>query len=216
MNMKNKSLIEKIWSIPPREDRLEYLNRGPLAWLHAHKRAHREDPDYFISTLLLRNSMILSYAFAMLVFFWALLFFSDAFSEQTPLFHFCRERVIVASPFSIAMIFYYYKLYVKNVDTDKYNPLIMRETGERIPNSLVLVMILPVILLAVLLPHIFAYSIYRTETLSFLATYYNSYIFSFITLLIWGLINGGTIFLSVESLIVLKRHVHEYRLKKGE
>lgn len=214
--MKEKRFINKLWSLPPREERLSYLNKGPMAWLHIHDISYRENPDYFIATTLLRNSIMLSYIIAALVFIWALLFFSDDLSEQIPLFHFCRERVIVASPFSIAMIFYYYKLYVKNVDTDKYNPLIVRETGERTPNSLVFVMFLPVLLLAVLLPHLFAYSIYRTEFLSFLVTYYNSYIYSFITLLFWGLINSGAIFLSFLALIVLKRHVHEYRLKKGK
>jgi hypothetical protein len=214
--MDKNALIEKLWSIPPREDRLEYLNRGPLVWLHLQDMPYRENPDCFIATTLLRNSIILSYAIAALVFFWALFFFNDDLSEKIPLFHFCRERVIVASPFSIAMIIYYYKLYIKNVDTDKFNPLIIRETGERAPNSLVAVMILPITLLGVLLPHVFAYSIYRTETLSFLENYYNSYIFSFSTLFIWGCLNSVCIFVSYVFLIVIKRYMHEYRLKKGE
>jgi len=194
-----------IFTLPVREERIKNLSKGVLAWLHVSKKEYRYDPDNYILTQVFRNVMKASFLVSLLV-----LGLVVSGKSSNTLFYGYREYLSILGPITIAIPIYYFQLYKKNVDSVKYNPLIIRETGEPIPNTFLSFFILPLSLAVMLVPSYFAYYVYDTETLSYLETFYDSFIFLYLTMSIWVLINSAMAFLCILSLIMIARITNQY------
>ena len=200
-----------IFILPVREERIKNLSKGLLAWLHVSKKEYRYDPDNYILTLVFRNTMKVSFLVSLLV-----LGLVVASKSSNTLFYQYRGYLSVWAPITIAIPIYYYQLYKKNVDAVKYNPLIIRETGEAIPNTFLSFFIFPLSLAVMLMPSFFAYHVYDTATLSYLELFYNSFIFLFLTMSIWVLINSAMAFLCFLSLIMIIKISNQYVTDKDK
>ncbi len=196
-----------LFVIPPREDRAKILNNGVLSWVHVSNKEYRYDPDSYIFTQAFRSAIKISFVISLLVL--SLVFTTE--SDEN-LFHDFRGYLGVFAPIPMFIPIYYFRIYSKNIDTDKYNLLIIRGTGEKIPNSFMSIFTLPLPIAVMLMPDYFAYHIYDTATLSKLEIFYDSYLFLFLTITVWVLINSAMILLCLFSLVRIIKIYEQYSI----
>jgi len=156
--------------IPSREDRIKILNSGMLAWLYTSEKEFRYDPDSYILTLSFRHAIKISFIIGLIAFLLSIFLYSN-----NNLFYEFRGNLSTLAPFSVFIPIYYAINYYINIDKCKYNPLIIKKTGKKIPNSFISIFVFPLSVAVMLASSYFAYHIYDTDALSKLEIFYDSY-----------------------------------------
>lgn len=120
-----------IFILPPEDERQKYLKNAFPRWLHTSKSKFRLDIDHYIFTHLFRTYVRV--AILVVVVIISILLFSDYFVPQENN-NFENFIMLVDSvlPYSLVLMAYYFALYRKNVDFDKYSLFKNRETGKPI------------------------------------------------------------------------------------
>ncbi len=187
-----------IFTLPTRDERINNLSKGMLAWLHVSKKEFRYDPDNYILTQLVRNVVKASFFVGLLVL--GLVIY---FKNSSNLFYEFRWYLSIIASTIIVIPVYYFQLYKKNVDTIKYNPLIIRETGEKLSSYYLAFVFFPMFLAAMILPNLFEFYIFDIETLKPLYVFYDSYIFVVLSLCVWVIINTGAALMLFNSAVII-------------
>ncbi len=164
------------FDIPVRCKREKKIDTGFLRWLRTEKGVHRADPDHYIFSMLLRSYVV--FTSISLIFITAYLSLSkilheSSFSSNLTLYESYISIINLILPISFIITIYFYFLYKKCVDKNKYSLLYNRRTKKRIGAGVfALLVIYPTIYELIFPSH--ALWLYETENrIEFWSQYHN-------------------------------------------